>query len=613
MQKQATVFYMWGMNLRNFEDILDGEFNNLRLARHICQVYTKKEEYRNRLAVFINLGLMSNELCVWLYPRGMTLEEAGGTIGLCVPDYKDYIETGQLLLQSGENWYVEENIVDKKTIEKMFNNLLKGALEKGFDGLRISGNLKAREFDLKTLKIYEELHNEIILNNPYRFFCLYDVNKCSANKVLETIKLHTYCVIGENDIIDTMKKEDIKKIKERERFNNELVDILPKALFVHRDDKIMFCNSLAKYFLGVKSKSDVIGKSFIETFAINNNKVNELVFADEKIQEIYKDEIDYYSGEYIGSDNKEKQIEIISKSLKYYGENVTISVVKDITYYKTIEELRGNFLAKQKELDKTLELDKIRAEFFANISHELRTPITVLLTAIQYLDSKGEIKSYKYVNIMRQNCYRLLRTVNNLIDITKIDTEFFTVKFKNKDIVKIIQEIVFSVSEFGKSKGLEIVFRTDVEEIILAFDPDLIERIMLNLLSNAIKYTLAGGKILVYMHEKEGKVIISVRDTGSGIPEGKAKIIFERFRQVDCSLARPREGSGIGLYLVKSLVEKHYGKIYLNTQYKQGAEFIVELPISLAKEECGELKRDKDDYEVGCVERMNLEFSDIYA
>ncbi|MBF8984257.1 PAS domain S-box protein [Lutibacter sp. B2] len=277
---------------------------------------------------------------------------------------------------------------------------------------------------------------------------------------------------------------------------------------------------------------------------------------------------------------------------------------KDITERKNAEE-------NERLLKEVKEYDELKNEFFANVSHELRTPLNVILGTLQLLNSSfyNNIPK-KYTKIMRQNCNRLLRLINNLIDITKIDTGFFEIKLQNVNMVSLIEDITLSVADYIENKGITLLFDTDVEEKIIACDPDKMERIILNLLSNSIKFTDTGGSISVTIYTEEKNIRISVADTGIGIPKEQHEKIFERFKQVTKTLARNHEGSGIGLSLVKSLVELHNGKIYLESEYNVGSNFIIELPVqTLPTEE----KNLYNQPEVGCIERIHIEFSDIYS
>jgi len=135
---------------------------------------------------------------------------------------------------------------------------------------------------------------------------------------------------------------------------------------------------------------------------------------------------------------------------------------------------------------------------------------------------------------------------------------------------------------------------------------------MLNLLSNAIKFTKPGGSIYVSIHDRRDKIWILVKDTGIGISPDKQDMIFERFRQVDKSFTRDHEGSGIGLSLIKLLVEMHGGKIFVQSEYGQGSEFIVELPVLTLKEDSVLSKKNSKALDTDYIQRINIEFSDIY-
>ncbi len=303
---------------------------------------------------------------------------------------------------------------------------------------------------------------------------------------------------------------------------------------------------------------------------------------------------------------------------------VLIILFSIILYWYTTERrksqiLRESVMKKEQLLRESMELDNLKTEFFANISHELRTPINVILGTIQLLNTLITSSSQldenslgKYLKIIKQNSLRLIRLVNNLIDTTKIDAGFFQINMNNYNIVSIVEEITLSVADFIKNNDIQLQFDTDTEEKIIACDADKIERIILNLLSNAIKFTDKKGYIYVTIYDKSDYISISVRDTGIGIPDDKIDLIFSRFRQVDKSLKRNCEGSGIGLSLVKSLVEMHNGKVSVTSTLGKGTEFMVELPAkTIPYTDNSYINNDVPDTNY-YVERIRVEFSDIY-
>lgn len=259
-------------------------------------------------------------------------------------------------------------------------------------------------------------------------------------------------------------------------------------------------------------------------------------------------------------------------------------------------------------LKKTL---KEQEEFFSSMSHELKTPLNVIFSALQVLELYNTSNiTIKYNKIMKQNCYRLLRLINNLIDMSKIDSGYLKLCLGNYNIIEIIEGITLSVADFIEAKGLTLVFDTDVEEKVLTCDPDKIERIILNLLSNAIKFTNPGGEIRVNIYDNVQFVNIVIEDTGIGIPKDKQEVIFERFKQVDKSLQRNHEGSGIGLSLVKSLVNMHDGSIAVHSILGKGSSFSILIPVKVS----GTNPINNTHKSISNnIERIHLEFSDIYS
>lgn len=290
---------------------------------------------------------------------------------------------------------------------------------------------------------------------------------------------------------------------------------------------------------------------------------------------------------------------------------VYILTARDITEEKNIIEEKIAY-------EKAIELESIKSEFFSNISHEFKTPLNIILATMQVINKNIEVKNIistdegnlnKYMNSIRQNCYRLLRLVNNIIDISKMDYGYYDIQLGNYNIISVVEDITMSVLEYVNNKGIELIFDTEVEEEMIACDPDKIERIILNLLSNAIKYTKENGKIYVNIGKDNNNIYISVTDNGIGIPKKKLDTIFERYAQVDNKLTRRFNGSGIGLSLVKSLVKMHQGDIYVESKINEGSKFTIRLPIlqvETRNKKISDLTKSK-------VEKCSIEFSDIYS
>lgn len=266
------------------------------------------------------------------------------------------------------------------------------------------------------------------------------------------------------------------------------------------------------------------------------------------------------------------------------------------------------------------DIQRSKSEFFANLSHELRTPVNIIFSSLQVLNLKIEAikdKSQqesisKYTNIAVQNTYRLLKLVNNLIDSNKITSGYFDFKPQSYDLIFFVESICQSIVEFAKTKNIEVIFDTEIEEKVILFDLDKMERIILNILSNSIKFSNDGDKIEIFIKEVNDMIEIKISDSGIGIPKDKIGCIFDRFKQVDNHHVRKGEGSGIGLYLVKSLVDMHNGDISVESELGKGTTFTINIPIKYELEDDSLIIIDKNIQD-SHIEKIKVEFSDIYA
>jgi signal transduction histidine kinase len=278
------------------------------------------------------------------------------------------------------------------------------------------------------------------------------------------------------------------------------------------------------------------------------------------------------------------------------------------------QELLYKSEKKQREL---LEKDLVmKDEFITLITHEFKTPINVIYSAIQLIEHVyiNEIPKpvINLIGGIKRNAFRQLRLVNNLLDITKLNSEQFKLNLKNVDIVFITKLIAESIKIYAEQKKINLDFKANVSSRNTAIDDEKYERIILNLLSNAIKFTPEGGNITVDVKEnkKDKTISIAVSDTGIGIPKDNHEMIFQRFGQVENNLSRQAEGSGIGLALVKMLVEILGGSIQVDSELGVGSIFTMTLPIreGIVDEE-NRVFLASDNRLVNAI---NVEFSDIY-
>ena len=527
------------------------------------------------------------------------------------------------------------NLYDKDNLElKPYITLKNAAKTLGrVNKIRISKNEEKAILDGKTYRGFkginkirtktdiEEIDVDIDAINGLEYLCIYpmivrneligvlsmsyskeDAPKYNQDTLFEEIAYKIAMLIKNYRLSQELKLENQKR-KESEEELSLYLDVsvdLKATLNIH--GCIIKANDSWEKVLGW-SKAEIKAMHYSDLIHPDDISILEFLYDSNYIVE----EIKYLTIRLLCKDNTYKWIEL---SLKYVKDkNVFMSTGIDVTSRKEVE-------VEKKKLEEAIHLESIRNEFFGNISHEFKTPLNIILGIVQLIDKNIELDNItkenliRHVDIMKQNSYRLLRLVNNLIDISRIDIGYYNLQPSNYNIVKVVEDITLSIAEYVKHKKINLIFNTDVEEITLACDPDKIERVILNLLSNAIKYTDDNGDIYVSLNKVNEDVVVSVKDSGVGIPNDKLELIFDRFGQANDILSRRCEGSGIGLSIVKSIVEMHGGKIDVFSEIGKGSEFVFNIPIKILEEENVILTCDNKDYH---VEKCNIEFSDIYS
>ena len=471
-------------------------------------------------------------------------------------------ESDKSVLENGDKEFVEDKIINDN-IETRYE-IFKALLNNDKDKVKIGGIAKFISED-KSLQISINENSNKIMNNPKM------LNSSSVYYgILKDLKSAVKCNEVGLYLYDKNKNAMIlnNHFGEDEAFFEESYNITMDI------EKNYFYN----YECKIEEKLNFNSVKYIYLLKINNNLLGCIHI--------------YY-------ENKPKKIN--EEFIKYIC--IILSFIKD-----------------KKNLKHAVEIESLKTEFFANLSHEFKTPLNIILSTVQlvmnYIEFNNEYPDYnmfnKCLSNIKQNSYRILKIANNLIDMSKIDGNFYSINMGNYNIVEVVENIVQSLAEYMKDNKRNIIFDTIEEEIITACDPDQIERIILNVLSNAMKFTSHGGNIYVDMevNDRCNKVIIKISNDGEKINFEDRLRIFERFTQSESLLTRRAEGTGIGLTLVKSLVKLHNGEVYVNTEFEEGTQFCIELPIRKMKNFKNNNVREKSI--VSKVEKFNIEFSDIY-
>lgn len=380
--------------------------------------------------------------------------------------------------------------------------------------------------------------------------------------------------------------------KGEDKYNN-LVDCIYDGVFLFHLGKLQYMNKNALELLQIDDKKDILGmelSKFIDKYSNNKNDKRN-----------YESVISKING-------KDKNKEMFLIDVDTYNKILYIHDISDLNENKKLKE----------ELEEYLKVDEIKKKFFANISHEFKTPINVIFSALQVNDIhikdnnlKGIAKNSK---IIKQNCLRLIRTINNFIDANKISEGYITPNLKVYNIVEIIENTANLCNKYINQFDNTLIFDSEEEEIYVLCDKEMIMTIILNIISNSVKYSIKGGWIKIYIEIcDEESINVKIKNNGLKIDPNTVPYIFDKFTKLNKAFNRLREGSGLGLFLTKGLVELQNGKIRLISS-EEGNEFIIEFP-KLKDNEYVLDRREEEEEELQLnelEEKVDIEFSDIY-
>ncbi len=250
-------------------------------------------------------------------------------------------------------------------------------------------------------------------------------------------------------------------------------------------------------------------------------------------------------------------------------------------------KLRKELLQQKREAERMMELDAFKTRLYTNLTHEFRTPLTLILGMAERLSEEEILQgSQEYetaVSIIRRNGGRLLQLINQLLDLAKLDSNRLTLNYVQGDVIPYFRYLVESFHSFAQMKNIEVSFQTELDEFSMDYDPERLQQVLSNLISNAIKFTPEHGKVDVSVQldkSDDNKLLLQVKDSGKGMPKELLPYIFNRFYQVDSTTTRAGEGTGIGLALTKELVELMNGSISVESELNKGSVFNVYLEVN---------------------------------
>ncbi|MEG1482111.1 ATP-binding protein [Clostridium sp.] len=472
------------------------------------------------------------------------------------------------------------------------------------------------------ITIYNSISNFIFISEI--IFVLADVIKYTAFIcIYEGITKHIFKIVYEKtlyEVQESKRKESElnNKLRQRNTILKELRAINSKSekrycniiesfkdgVLIFKMGRLMYINNEGLYMLGLTYKEEIINKSFksildivMDEQMINKNELVEesnICLLDFNVNKRYKFKSKF---------DKDKELELY---LVKNNDNREIVYIRDMTEINKYNEMRERY-------EEYVKQEEIKNKFYSNISHELRTPINLINSALTlnevYLNDNNIECIGKNNKAIRQNCLRLIRTINNFIDTNKSTEGYLKLNKKRYNIVEVVENATIATKKYLDKINNTLIFDAALEEMYLACDRDMIERVMLNLLSNSVKYGENGGKVNVNVFLNNCNATIVVRNNTRPIMKEEEPYIFDKFTKLNKSLSREKEGSGLGLYLSKAIVKLHNGTIYYEASKKGWNKFTINIPI---EDNLGQYPKGEEVEIISLDKKVDVEFSDIY-
>jgi PAS domain S-box-containing protein len=366
-------------------------------------------------------------------------------------------------------------------------------------------------------------------------------------------------IVRHRSAIEELKKQNTKIASEKQRIDNIVHNMAEGMVVVDSEGKIILVNPVAESLLGI-TKND-IGRPIKEVVK------NEHLLTLTKQITVEKDAVAEKDIELVSADESTKKVLRTSSAIVEDHDGNTVGMVTML-----------NDITKQKEVE------QLKYQFLANVSHELRTPLVAIEKSVSLILSKstGEISDTQneFLSIAERNLKRLTLLINDLLDLSKLEARKATIKAEPADLGKIIIDSVESLNNWAATKSVKLIKSISPELPSLSLDPNKMIQVLNNLIGNAIKFTPENGSITVEAvpDAQSGVVKVSVSDTGVGIPAADLDKIFEKFYQSRENNSGVK-GTGIGLAIVKEIVELHKGKVWAESETGKGTKFIFTLPI----------------------------------
>lgn len=580
---------------------------NITWGTHFCQLYQTREDLIDILVPYFKAGLENNEFCIWITSPPLSAEDAREELRKALPNYGDFETEGQIEIKPYNEWYVKNGVFDPGKVKRSWMEKLDKASNYGYDGLRISGNTSwVREEDLTSFVDYEEEMGKIIGNYKIIALCSYSLyNYYISHEFIDTVIKHQFFLIksrGDWSLLENRQEKMEEALKKADKHRGRLqtvIDNLPVGLWIiDENGEIVLVNDIATQIFGAEVHSLAEYKTFKRWWADTGEEIppEELPLIQalngkslkEVVVEIEKP--DGTHGTHLIS-----AVPIKDSNTKIIG---SIAIVQDVAELKKSEKYMQELLEKEHRLREKLQISNLELNRTKNIleetvrklensnadleqfayvaSHDLQEPLRMVSSFTQLLEKryKGQLDedADEYIDFIIDGAQRMKDLIDDLLAFSRLNTK--AEEFKETNLETVLNDVLTMLNSFIEKNDVLITHNT--LPTVMA-DPTQISQLFQNLLSNAIKFRgNRSPKIHLDTEELEDDWKISISDNGIGISPLNQKRIFNVFTRLHTR--QEYEGTGIGLSICKKIVQRHGGRIWVESEKGKGSTFYFTIP-----------------------------------
>jgi signal transduction histidine kinase/ActR/RegA family two-component response regulator len=551
-----------------------------RWGIHFCQFYRTREDLLGQVVPFLRAGLEQNEACVWVTSDRIDVASARAALSAVVPGLDRLEACGQVHIVPYDEWYLEDGVFDRHRVLDRWLTHLGAALDRGFAGLRITADTAWLEKNRWTdFAAYEAAVSSGFAGRPVLVLCTYALDRCGAQEILDVVKNHDFALVKRADRWEVVESHDRQSLTAalettRQHYQALFTQAL-SAIAVHQivtdadgqpiDYVFLDANPAFELMTGLK-RTQVVGR-----------RVTEVLPGIEQSRFISTFGRVALTGE-------PQRFEAFAEPL---GRHYDISALslgggQFATIFRDISDDKKATAERERLLSEAQDANRLKDEFLATLSHELRTPLNAILGWSQLLlsGSLDEPMRRRAAEAIVRNAEAQNRLVDDVLDVSRIITGKLRLAMVDVDLTGLVDDALAALRLAADAKQIRFEKVVTAPSAWIVGDPDRLRQVFWNLLANAVKFTQPGGDVRVEIGREGARIEVRVADSGVGIAPEFLPRVFDRFTMADGSTSRLHGGLGLGLAIVRHLVELHGGEVSAESSGEgRGATFSVRLPV----------------------------------